>query len=198
MENNAEQLLGLIKACLSAFDEEKVVHFREGLPETQHVAHLPIKPNWLPVAEQVQRVDTTHPQTHAIVSFIQTHADTFAWRQPYKTGQLPEVFLSGSAWFPIADRQGPIVFDQGLVEIMLLDRHVTYPRHHHAPEEMYLVLGGEVYWEAEGMAGSPSWKRAGDCMYHPSHQPHQLQAGADPVLILNLWRGGGFEMPNIH
>ncbi|WP_158240014.1 dimethylsulfonioproprionate lyase family protein [Enterovibrio norvegicus] len=198
MDNNAEHLLRLIKTYLSHFDDEHIVRFRAALPDENHIKSLPLESHWLPVSEQIQHVGATAPQTSAIVSFIQMHANTFAWRQPYKTGQLPDEFLEGSAWFPIADRQGPFVFDQGLVEIMLLDRGVTYPRHHHEPEEMYLVLGGDVYWEANGMEGSPAWKRAGDCIYHPSHQPHQLQAGADPVLILSLWRGGGFEMPNIH
>jgi quercetin dioxygenase-like cupin family protein len=86
---------------------------------------------------------------------------------------------------------------EGLVEIMLLDAGLEYPAHSHAPEELYLVLAGEVWWEAASDPGAPAWRRAGDVIHHPPHCRHALTAGETPTLLLACWRGGGFEKPAI-
>ena len=60
------------------------------------------------------------------------------------------------------------------------------------------MLAGEVWWEADNAADGPTWKKAGEVIHHMPHQAHAITAGKDTVLILNLWRGGSFEMPSIN
>jgi quercetin dioxygenase-like cupin family protein len=92
---------------------------------------------------------------------------------------------------------GPIVYSYGLMEVMLMGSGLTYPKHKHSSEEVYIVLAGKVWWEAENVKSSPAWKNAGDVIHHAPNQIHAVTAGDEPVLILNLWRGGSFEMPEI-
>jgi len=72
---------------------------------------------------------------------------------------------------------------------------LTYPEHKHSPEELYIVLAGKVWWEAEN--SNSGWKQAGDVIHNAPNQIHSVTGGGEPVLILNLWRGGSFEMPEI-
>jgi len=81
---------------------------------------------------------------------------------------------------------------------MLLNSGITYPKHSHSPEELYVILAGKVFWEADDALDSPSWKQAGEVIHHLPHQAHEITAGDEAVLILNLWRGGSFEMPMIN
>jgi len=78
---------------------------------------------------------------------------------------------------------------------MLLDSDLAYPSHKHTPEELYVILAGKVWWEAEN--GVACWKHSCDVIHHPSNLIHSVKAADEPVLILNFWRGGSFEMPVI-
>ena len=107
------------------------------------------------------------------------------------------ILLPGRDGFAIADRGGPLIMTEGLVEIMLLDANFEYPMHSHAPEELYVVLAGQVYWQAEGDPEAPGRRNAGDIIHHSPHRRHAIATGETAALVLTLWRGGGFEKPKI-
>lgn len=151
----------------------------------------------LPIVSALDDLGPTTPETSMLVAAVRSSAQVQAWRQPYTAEDFGADFAARSSWFAIADREGPLVMTEGLVEIMLLDAGLKYPMHSHAPEELYLVLAGEVWWQAEGDPEAPAWRRAGDLIHHPAHRQHALTAGDTPVLLLALWRGGGFEKPVI-
>lgn len=156
-----------------------------------------VKATDLPIVTALDNIGPTAPETSTLTAAVLSSALAQEWRQPYEAGDFGHDFAARSGWFAIADRDGPLVMTEGLVEIMLLDGSLKYPMHSHAPEELYLVLAGEVWWEAEGDPKSPELRKAGDVIHHPPHRRHSLTAGKKPTLLLALWRGGGFEKPAI-
>jgi len=189
-------LYELALSTLGAVGGEVPSSFMSGFPAKSALSVVELKPAVLPIVSSVPDVGKTAPATVAIVQAIKDVYKHQQWRQPYKVDDFGADFFHGTAWFPIADLEGPIVYSQGLMEIMLLGANVTYPGHKHVPEELYVILAGQVWWESE--EEEACWKYAGEVIHHPSNVVHSLRAGDEPVLILNLWRGGGFEMPVIN
>ena len=188
-------LYELALSLLENVDSEIALSFKRDFPEINRLSSVNLKPIVLPIASSVLQVGKTVPSTTDIVQAIQQSYQNQQWRQPYQVDDFGSEFFNGTAWFPIADVEGPILYSKGLMEIMLLGPEVTYPNHRHSPEELYLVLAGQVWWESEGRQAC--WKYAGEVMHHRSDVVHSIKAGDEAVLILNLWRGGSFEMPVI-
>ncbi len=190
-----KQLYELVLSLLEQMDMPVTQAFRQTLPVIESLAYQPLPPTWLTVASVVSDLQIPRGFTVDLVTAVRSSYRAQAWRQPYKVADFGELFFHHVAWFPIADKDGPLLYDQGLVEIMLIDANTCYPSHKHAPEELYIVLSGQVFWQAEGHA--PGWKSAGDVIHHLPHQIHAISTANEPALILSLWRGGGFEMPEI-
>jgi quercetin dioxygenase-like cupin family protein len=197
--DSSKEMFELAYKTISELSDENAISFALDLPSLNEFSFNElITPSLLPVVNVIQSVGATSKGTSALVGAIKNTYELQAWRQPYSAKEIGAAFTNGSAWFPIADANGPVVHTEGLMEIMLLDAGITYPRHSHSPEELYVVLAGQVWWEADDGVGSPMWKKAGDVIHHLPHQVHAISAGEEAVLILNLWRGGGFEMPSIN
>lgn len=188
-------LYELALRTLENVSSEIALSFRQGFPQQIQLASIELEPMTLPIASSVLNVGSTAPSTIDIVVQIQESYLNQRWRQPYREDDFGSEFFKGTAWFPIADTQGPIVYSEGLMEVMLMDANVSYPSHKHAPEELYVILAGQVWRESDNKPGC--WKYAGDVIHHRPHVVHSIKAGEEPALILNLWRGGGFEMPVI-
>lgn len=192
-----QEIFELAGNNVSRLSDENASSFAAGLPNVNSLSLRELAPSLLPIINSIKSVGAVSESTSELVAAIKDTYEFQAWRQPYSEKDIGATFTNGSAWFPIADVNGPIVYTEGLVEIMLLNSGITYPKHSHSPEELYIVLAGQVWWEADGAADSPTWKKAGEFIHHLPHQEHAITAGDDAVLILNLWRGGSFEMPNI-
>jgi len=87
-------------------------------------------------------------------------------------------FLVGDGW--------PAIGDDVVIGASLLASNITYPRHRHPPEELYIVLsGGEWYRESRG------WYAPG-AGAHVHHEPgvvHAMRSGDEPLIALwCLWR----------
>lgn len=195
--NNTRHLYTLARDILPKTNSAIAMSFLSDLPSVQELEERIVTPSILSVVSVLDDLGPTIPETDTLVTAVLQSATAQAWRQPYTVADFGADFAARSGWFAIADRDGPLVMTTGLVEIMLLDAHLTYPMHSHTPEELYVVLAGEVWWEAEGDRDAPAWRRAGDVIHHPSHRRHALTAGEKPTLLLALWRGGGFEKPII-
>jgi len=192
-----KELYELARKTVSHLTDENAHSFATGLPTAGDLFLTELEPSLLPVVNSIKFLGDVSENTSELVTAVKDTARTQAWRQPYSEQVIGSAFTEGSAWFPIADANGPVVYREGLVEIMLLNSGINYPKHSHSPEELYIVLAGKVWWEADGAEESPAWKKAGQVIHHMPHQAHAITAGDEPVLILNIWRGGGFEMPSI-
>ncbi|WP_024953813.1 dimethylsulfonioproprionate lyase family protein [Sulfurospirillum arcachonense] len=195
--NSPKELFKLAYKMASNLKDENANSFAADLPHIDKLSVHKLTPSLLPITNAMKSIGSTAKSTVELVTAIKNAYKLQAWRQPYLEKDIGSTFTNGSAWFPIADVNGPIVYNKGLVEIMLLNKGITYPKHSHSPEELYIVLAGQVWWEAEGGANSPCWKKAGDVIHHSPNQVHAITAGEEAVLILNFWRGGAFEMPSI-
>lgn len=188
-------LYELALSTLENVNSEIASSFRRDFPESNQLSSVDVEPFVLPIASSVLRVGNTAPSTASIVQEIQQSYQVQQWRQPYQVDDFGTDFFNGTAWFPIADVEGPLLYSGGLMEIMLLGPNVAYPSHRHAPEELYTVLAGQVWWESE--IQHACWKYAGEVIHHRPNVVHSIKAGDEAVLILNMWRGGSFEMPVI-
>jgi hypothetical protein len=89
--------------------------------------------------------------------------------------------LAGYAGAPVL---GPAGLQQrgGLVAgISLLAPHAAYPDHDHPPEEIYLVLSGGEWRNAETPWHAP---RPGGVVHNPPGIVHAMRAGEIPLLAL--------------
>ena len=89
--------------------------------------------------------------------------------------------LAGYAGAPVL---GPAGLQQrgGLVAgISLLAPHTAYPDHHHPPEEIYLVLSGGEWTNAETPWHAPG---PGGLVHNPPGIVHAMRAGETPLLAL--------------
>lgn len=191
----SHMLYELALATLENVDNKIASSFRNDFPELNQLSSVDLKPSILPLAPSVLKVGNTASSTTSIVQEIQETYQSQQWRQPYQADDFGLDFINKTAWFPIADVEGPILYSKGLMEIMLLEPNITYPNHKHSPEELYVVLAGHVWWQSDNQKACR--KFAGEVIHHLPNVIHSIKAGNKPVLILNLWRGGSFEMPVI-
>jgi hypothetical protein len=192
-----DELYRLALLTLKNVNNEIAASFQTSFPDVELLPKKNLKASLLPITSSVPSVGSTSASTNDLVEAIKKCYFYQSWRQPYAIEDFGNKFFDNSAWFPIADVNGPIVYSNGLMEMMLMGSGLTYPKHKHNPEELYIVLAGKVWWEAENARSSPAWKHAGDVIHHAPNQTHSVTGGDEPVLILNLWRGGSFEMPEI-
>lgn len=188
-------LYNLALETLENLESKIASSFRGDFPELKHLNSVELEPSILPIASSVLGVGKTAPSTTEIVYNIQETYKSQHWRQPYKVDDFGSDFFDRTAWFPIADVEGPTLYSRGLMEVMLMGAMMTYPNHKHSPEELYVVLAGQLWCQSENQKAC--WKYAGEVIHHPPNVVHSIKSGDEPVLVLNLWRGGSFEMPVI-
>lgn len=196
-DSNSTNLYSLARDILAATRNSAANSFLDDLPTTQELVERRMKASALPIVTALGNLGPTIPTTSTLVAAVLNSVTAQGWRQPYAAEDFGLDFATRSGWFAIADRDGPLVMTEGLVEIMLLDADLKYPKHSHAPEELYIVLAGKVWWEAECDPDAPAWRQPGEVIHHPPHRRHSLTAGDTPALLLAFWRGGGFEKPAI-
>ena len=181
---------------LSSLKSEITESFLKTLPSVKSLKENDLDPEYLPIIKLLKTMHLENTPFPEILEIIINTSNRRTWRQPYNVGDFGVKFHHNTGWFPIADANGPLVYSEGLVEIMLLNSNTKYPNHSHSPEELYIILYGKVLWESEQEAG-PVWKRPGEIIHHLPNCKHSITSGDEPVLILAFWRGGGFEKPII-
>ncbi|MEM7425568.1 MAG: dimethylsulfonioproprionate lyase family protein [Pseudomonadota bacterium] len=98
-------------------------------------------------------------------------------------------FLSGYAFAMISGPDAPLEMRKPLCGYILIGPGVHYPAHHHAPREIYLVLGPDVRWQldhGEWFATEP-----GDLIFHDAWQVHATKTGDAPMLAFVAWLDEG-------
>ena len=93
------------------------------------------------------------------------------------------IFTAGHANASILGAEAHAIEQRGDVRIgiSLVAPGITYPDHHHPPEEVYIVLSGGEWrqnanpWHAPGVGG---------IVYNPPNIIHAMRAGDEPLLAI--------------
>ncbi|MDA1100338.1 MAG: dimethylsulfonioproprionate lyase family protein [Proteobacteria bacterium] len=110
-----------------------------------------------------------------------------AWNRRPEAAQLAGDFFDNHANAIVVGKGGLEARQDVLIGVSLVAPAITYPRHHHPPEELYIVLSpGE--WMQDDHPMVP--KRSGDLVHNPPNVWHSMQAMKVPLLaIWCLWVG---------
>jgi len=138
-------------------------------------------------------VAETCAATHPIVDAVKHASGHVAWRQSYTIEDpgFDADYLQNYGWFNLIAPSGPFVSDTMRLSVGYWGQGLSYPRHWHAPEEIYLVLAGRAVFMSEGRAevdGGP-----GATIAHDSNQPHAIRMPDAPLLAAAFWRGPQLE-----
>ena len=109
------------------------------------------------------------------------------WQQSYTERQVGAEFLAGYGWFNLVSPEGPFLTEGIRISFGTWRGGLTYPRHWHAPEEIYLVVAGAATFVTDGMADA--LLRAGGTRHHPSNIPHSARMDHGPLLAMAIWKG---------
>jgi len=115
-------------------------------------------------------------------------ADAFATIEPslcWKTRPGAEThgdsFLNGHANATIAGSDALEIRHDIIVGVSLMAPETQYPDHRHPPEEIYIVLSGGQWRQADGAWHEPG---IGGLVYNPPNIVHAMRATNHPLLAL--------------
>ncbi len=128
-----------------------------------------------------------------LLAALQAIAEDVEWRHSYTEDEVGRHFLDTFGWFELAGPTGHFITHQTRITVGYWGPGLNYPRHQHAPEELYTVVSGEAQFMADGEADCTL--HTGDTRFHASNQPHAMITHASPVLTLVFWRGDGLADP---
>ncbi len=145
-------------------------------------------PETLPAAAQIagqaaHASEATAPLARAIAEAV----PALVWRQSYTAEEVGAEFLAGYAWANLVSPEGPFLSDEIRLSIGTWAAGLAYPRHWHAPEEMYLVIAGRAVFERDGAADRAVGP--GDTAYHAPNEPHAARMQPGPLLAMAIWKG---------
>jgi mannose-6-phosphate isomerase-like protein (cupin superfamily) len=134
------------------------------------------------------------PASDLVASLHRMHGN-LAWSQTYRADDFGAAFLDRYGWTELIGARGPIASERLACGFLLLGPDVEYPSHHHAAEEIYMVLSGTAGWQR----GDEPWTQRppGALAHHPPNMRHAMRTSDEPLLALYLWRGGGLTQKSI-
>ena len=94
-------------------------------------------------------------------------------------------FLSAYAFATVSGASGPLICDVPLCGFILIGPDVHYPAHHHAPSEVYLLMGPGIRWQLDH--GDWFGTSAGDLIFHDSWRVHATRTANAPMLAFVSW-----------
>ncbi|MEL6576716.1 MAG: dimethylsulfonioproprionate lyase family protein [Pseudomonadota bacterium] len=127
--------------------------------------------------------DETGPLTDA----VRAAAPYLAWQQTYSAEEVGAAFLDAYAWFNLVSPEGPFHAPDIRVAIGTWGHGLHYPRHAHAPAEVYYVIAGGAVFETDGQPDA--WLGPGETRTHRPNVMHAARMSDGPLLALALWRG---------
>lgn len=158
-----------------------------GLPTP--TAYRPEPPRASPVLSRLEacRAVAT-PQTIPVVDALLAAAPEIHWRRSYtRDDGFSAEDLERYGWFQLSSPEGPFVTDGYRITMGYWGAGFYYPRHWHAPAEVYVVLAGSAVFHSEGRA--PRACGPGDTVWHEARQVHAADMTPGPLLALALWWG---------
>lgn len=135
-----------------------------------------------PLSDALQQVaDTVDDLPEALQPLVNTILDLTDYLIWYKRqAPLPE-FMQGHANADIIGPKGLVVRDDIQVGITLMQPELTYPDHHHLPEEIYIVLSEGFWRQNDRPWHSPG---PGGYVYNPADIIHAMKSVDRPLFAL--------------
>ena len=121
---------------------------------------------------------------------IKALSHDLCWRQSYDRDDFGDDFLAEYGWTMLAGEGGYFAADHLLITLLMLGPNTHYPLHRHGPEEIYLVIAGNV----DICSGDEDWQQYTEgmtCHHHP-WVGHALRTQSQPVLLSAIWKTDTF------
>jgi len=165
----------------------------ENLEQLPYIAPIP---RVLRAVENMLRAPLpTGPATAALTDAIHTAAHDLHWMQSYSQEQVGAHFLEQYAYFNLISPEGPFLSKTIRVSVGYWGQGLIYPKHRHAPEEVYCVLAGGATFQS-GTA-PPVHATPGVVIHHPPNMPHSLDMSDSALIALAFWRGTEVLQPSV-
>lgn len=149
-------------------------------PATNHQAgELPTCALLSNVVDEVNATGRSQLANHA--KALNALAPTLKWWRRADASQIGEPFASGHANATVIGRGGVEERDDVAVGISLIAPNITYPVHHHPPEEVYLVLSPGEWQQDNGDWHEPG---LGGIVHNPPGILHSMRSGPKPLLAI--------------
>ena len=151
---------------------------------SEHIERLGSPPEAAPAT--LELLNFLPKRQTALIACLAKCRENLSWREA-GFGKLPKEFSKRIFASELIGPNG--LFESSNVRIGLLIQreHLSYPKHWHAAEELYLVLNGTAYWstddDPEILCPPESF------VHHKSRQPHSMTTNAEPILALWGWTG---------
>jgi hypothetical protein len=143
----------------------------------------------LPVLDHLERAIAL-AEAHELADIARGFAaveNQLRWSQnpSYDASNCDPSFLAGYAYAAFSGPDAPLRCLVPRGGILLMAPNVTYPDHHHAPREVYLVLTPGSQWRLD----SGEWFEVapGDLIFHERWQMHAMRTRDDPLLAFAGW-----------
>ena len=117
------------------------------------------------------------------------HALRWSQNPNYTKANSRRRFLDGYAYAGFAGPDAPLLCEVPRGGLLLLGPGVEYPAHHHAPQEVYLVLTPGSEWSLD--EGEWFDVAAGDLIFHDHWQMHAMRTRDEPLLAYAAWIEAG-------
>jgi mannose-6-phosphate isomerase-like protein (cupin superfamily) len=187
---SAVDLSALAQRLLSGLNGTLLRKFLESWPDT--AIRRPSIASTVPVLKYLSAVND-HAPTFALpfVTALIAAAPELAWRRSYSPQEVGTKFFDNYGWTELVGLTGPVPSEHLACGVLLLGPHVTYPRHHHEAEEIYVPLSGTARW----LRGTQNWmlRPPGSIIHHQAYQQHAMRTGNEPLLALYLWRSSRLD-----
>lgn len=153
-----------------------------------------VGPLHLPAADFVEpSLKHARALTRPLLQTFADHCHRLRWEQSYRAedGLVAKAMLDAYGFADVIGERGPFVSDRIRSGILVFGPGIDYPRHHHAAEEIYVLLAGNAEFSLDGEA--PAMRRAGDLIYVEPNRPHALVTRKKALVIFYLWQGGALR-----
>ncbi len=187
MPNDLDRLLWLMADRLGQSDLPICQLVAAALNQSVGQTHAKAAPQSKIIPLKFDGINPPCGQAHMDLyqAILQTSTD-LSWRRP-GFGKIPDAIASHMAVCEIIGPTGQIKHETVRAGLLFQAPDITYPRHSHAAEEIYLSLSGPVEWQVD----ESDWRHAfaGDFTHHLPHQPHAIRTGTIPLLAVWGWSG---------
>jgi hypothetical protein len=185
IEERAEDVVTRAHELLIGLHARELTPFLDEWPTV--LQRRPVVPSPVPVLRWLPRIQVVAPEFSAqLVSAVVAAAPFLAWRRSYSAAEVGSAFFDRYGWTELVGLTGPVADEHLACGLLLLGPRVTYPRHRHEAEEIYVPLAGTALWKG----GDDRWlqRPPGSVIHHARHEPHAMRTGQSPLLALYLWR----------
>lgn len=153
-----------------------------------------VEPSDLPASKTLAAAGSrTDPATHAIWSAFADAQACSRWEQSYTKadGLVGDDMLNGYGFIEIIGKRGPFLSTQVRSGIGVWGPNITYPRHRHQAEEIYVGIAGAADFTL-GVGGHTETRRAaaGDAVYVAPQQPHGFVTTDELFVVFYIWQAG--------